>query len=321
MSGGDLKKSNDGGNLSSWGPTTPQPKSWMRRFRWLLIAGGVLVLLFLLVVLAPTLASMGWAKSIILGKVNDQLNGTLVAKEWDLNWFGGLELSEVRLYDKHKVQLLEMKRLKTELSVWDVVFGDMYNLGKTKVEGLAFSFEQYKDGSTNFSNLVKATPVEKNRDGNVTRPKMPDLKGDFDIDFWGTLSQESEKGKQQINVDRSSIKIKVPNINSQLANQIEVEFRTLDDRKGKLVASGSMKLFDKNIFDSERFSADENVEIQNAPLISALPFVDATKITKLDGIASSKIQVKMAGVDDVTIEGNTTIDNLAVGGPAMQGDT
>src|SRR5580765_5437415 len=128
MAGGESSKSGDGGGLSSWGPGTPAPKTFLRRFRWLIIAGGVLVLLFLLVVLAPTLASMGWAKSIILGKVNDQLNGTLEAKEWDLNWFGGLELREVRLFDKRKAQLAEVKRISTELSVWDVVFGDMYKL-------------------------------------------------------------------------------------------------------------------------------------------------------------------------------------------------
>src|SRR5688572_20159530 len=106
MSGGESK--GESGGLSSWGPTTPQPKTFVQRFRWLLIGGGVLVLLFLLVVLAPTLASMGWAKSIIIGKINEQLNGTLEAKEWSLNWSGGLELHEVRLYDKKKAQLAEM---------------------------------------------------------------------------------------------------------------------------------------------------------------------------------------------------------------------
>src|SRR5205823_6619665 len=92
-------------------------------------------------------------------------------------------------------------------------------------------------------------------------------------------------------------------------------------KTGKLVASGSAKLFDKFRFDNERFNADEGVEIQNVPLVGALPFLSAQQINKLDGIASSKIQVKMSGVDDVTVEGNTTVDNLAVGGPALQGDT
>src|SRR2546423_4375040 len=215
MSGGESKKSGDGGNLSSWGPGTPAPKSFVRRFRWLILAGSILLLLFLLVVLAPTIASMGWAKTMILGQVNDQLNGTIEAKEWDLNWFGGVELREVRLSDKKKVQLAEMKRLKTDLSVWDVVFGDYYTLGKTKVEGLAVNFKRYNDGTTNFSDLAKAAPGAKKDDANnKPRFKIPDLKGDFDIDFRGTLEQQDKDGNwQTIYLDRSSAKVKVPNIN------------------------------------------------------------------------------------------------------------
>src|SRR5215210_4104663 len=102
------KKTNDGGNLSNWGPSTPEPKTFLRRFRWLIVAGSIVVLLLLLVLLAPTIASMGWAKSIILGQINDQLNGTIEAGEWDLNWWGGTELHEVRLLDKDRKQLAEM---------------------------------------------------------------------------------------------------------------------------------------------------------------------------------------------------------------------
>src|SRR5258706_9968824 len=214
MSGGESKKSGDGGNLSSWGPTTPQPKTFVRRFRWLIVAASLLVLLFLLVVLAPTIASMGWAKSMILGQVNDQLNGTIDAKEWDLNWFGGIELREVRLFDKKKAQLAEMKRLKTDLSLWDVVFGDYYTLGKTKVEGLAVNFKQYNDGTTNFSDLARKPPAGQKPVASAAPFKMPDLKGGFDIDFRGTLEQQDKDGNwQTIYLDRSSAKGKGANIN------------------------------------------------------------------------------------------------------------
>jgi hypothetical protein len=324
MSGGEAK-TNDGGNLSSWGPTTPQPKTFLRRFRWLLIAGGVVVLLFLLVVLAPTLASMGWAKSIILGKVNDQLNGSLVAKDWDLNWFGGLELSEVRLYDKNKVQLAEMKRLKTELSVWDVVFGDMYNLGKTKVEGLAVNFKRFGDGTTNFSDLAKKTTVKKPGGEEETVVVVPDIKGEFDIDFRGTLEQQDKDGKwQTVIIDPSRAKVKVPNINATLPNDVDIQLRSGDGATGKFAASGSVKLFEKNKFDPEKLDhvqADETVEIVNVPLAAALPFLDPSSINKLAGSGNSKLAVKMAGVDDLTVEGNLTVDNLAVGGPKLQGDS
>src|SRR5205814_10304816 len=99
MAGGESKKSGDGGGLSAWGPGTPAPKSFVRRFRWLILAGSILLLSFLLVGLAPAIASMGWAKTLIVGQLNDQLNGTIEAKVWALNWFGGGALGEVRLFD------------------------------------------------------------------------------------------------------------------------------------------------------------------------------------------------------------------------------
>src|SRR5688572_10234794 len=193
MSGG--KSKNDGEGLSSWGPTTPQPKSFARRFRWLIVLGAVLVLLLILAALAPTLASTGWGKSIILGKVNNQLNGRLEAKEWSLSWFGGIELREVRLLDKEKRQLAEVKRITTDLSVADVLGGDYYELGKTRVEGLVVNFKRYKDGTTNFTGLAKTQPgAKKPSPSAASSPDVPDLKGDFNVDFRGTLEQQREDG-------------------------------------------------------------------------------------------------------------------------------
>jgi hypothetical protein len=123
---------------------------------------------------------------------------------------------------------------------------------------------------------------------------MPDLKGDFDVDFRATLEQENKDGKwETIEIQPSFAKVKVPNINSALTNQIEIEIRRLaDNSTGKLVASGSVRLFDKFRVDTERFGADESIEIQNVPLASALPFLDAKQIDKLAGTTSSKLQVK-----------------------------
>src|SRR5947207_1919892 len=169
---------------------------------------------------------MGWAKSIILGQINDQLNGTVEAKEWDLNWWGGTEIREVRIFHKHHAQLAEMKRLSTELSVMDILHGNYYALGKTKVEGLALDFKQNNDGTTNFTDLVKTAPAQKS--SSAAKPdskpfKMPDLKGDFDIDFRGTLAQQDKSGTwQKITVDRSSIKLKVPDINKAISHQIDI---------------------------------------------------------------------------------------------------
>jgi len=134
-----------------------------------------------------------------VGQVDDPGEGersaerTIEAKEWDLNWWGGIELREVRLFDKKKGAAGGDEEIADGFVGVDVVFGDMYNLGKTKAEGLAVNFKKYNDGTTNFSDLVKKTPGTKT----VKEPppfKMPDLKGEFDIDFRGRWSSRMRRG-------------------------------------------------------------------------------------------------------------------------------
>jgi len=160
MSGGESKKAMTVAAIFPHGVNYAQPKSFVRRFRWLLIGGGLVVLLLLLVMLAPMLASMGWAKSIILGRsmissmdARGQGMGPQLVRRPRAARGAALCQGQIAAGGDEAV--------RTELSVWDVVFGDMYNLGKTKVEGLAVNFKQYNDGTTNFSNLVKKTTVKK----------------------------------------------------------------------------------------------------------------------------------------------------------------
>src|SRR5882724_11513562 len=70
-------------------PTPPPKRRWLRRTLYV-VAGLVLVLL-LLVLLIPTIASMGWVRSIVVGKVNDQLNGKLQIADWSIGWTGGIK--------------------------------------------------------------------------------------------------------------------------------------------------------------------------------------------------------------------------------------
>src|SRR5947209_19673409 len=60
-------------------PAGASPKSAPRkRRRWRWVLGSLLVLLLLLgllIVLAPTLAGMGWARAIVVGQINKHLNG------------------------------------------------------------------------------------------------------------------------------------------------------------------------------------------------------------------------------------------------------
>ncbi|HEX2923998.1 MAG TPA: hypothetical protein VHS28_08230, partial [Chloroflexota bacterium] len=43
--------------------------------RWPFVVAGVVVLLVVLILLAPAILSMGWARSWVVGRINSGLNG------------------------------------------------------------------------------------------------------------------------------------------------------------------------------------------------------------------------------------------------------
>ena len=60
-------------------PPPPRKRRWLRRT---LLGIGILVLLLLiLLALAPTIASTGWARSIVVNKINQNLNGAVSSRE------------------------------------------------------------------------------------------------------------------------------------------------------------------------------------------------------------------------------------------------
>ena len=71
---------------SALAPSAPR-RRWPR---WLLIGGGIAVLLvILLVLLIPTLLSTGPGGRWVMGMVSDAVQGTVSADDLSFAWFGG----------------------------------------------------------------------------------------------------------------------------------------------------------------------------------------------------------------------------------------
>src|SRR5262245_15930829 len=125
-----------GDPASSPTPELSVPRRSGRR-RWAIVLGAIVVILLVLLLLAPGIASSSWVRSIVVGKINQSINGRVQIDDWSLSWRGGTQVSGVRLF-QNEAQILEMKKLSTDLGVWGVLFGKGYALGKTRVEGLDF---------------------------------------------------------------------------------------------------------------------------------------------------------------------------------------
>src|SRR6185295_3727595 len=90
-------------------PNTP-PKKRRRRWPWVILA--IVLLLVLLVALAPTLLSTAPARSIVVSKINNNLNGTLSVSDWSLGWTSGVVLNGVKVDDASGRRIVEVASIR-----------------------------------------------------------------------------------------------------------------------------------------------------------------------------------------------------------------
>src|SRR5690349_4964118 len=97
-------------------PAAPSPKRRRRRL-WPKVLLILLILIVLAVVFAPALLSTAPARSFVVGKINQNLNGRVEINNWALGWASPVTVSGIKVFDKSGVQILELPRLTTELTL------------------------------------------------------------------------------------------------------------------------------------------------------------------------------------------------------------
>lgn len=290
-----------------------QPAPVRKRRRWIWVVAGGVVLIVLLIALAPTLISTAPVRKIVLAQVNRSIDGALSVEDWSLGWTSGIRVHGVRLFHQD-AQILELQRLETSLTLLDVLRGNL-TFGQTDVLGLAFVAQIFSDGTTNFHRALKLQPSE----GAVV---VPDMSGRFKLDFRGTVTRQQPDGSwQTVQIDPSSVQANIVNINDPIGHTANVSLRVGDQPAGQIQADGSIKLFQKNELALDALLADETVQVRSLQLAALKPFVAGADISTLEGVASVQLAAKVAGIRQLDVQGYARIDDLAVGGAALSGDT
>src|SRR3954447_8665588 len=137
-------------------PAAPPPKRKRRRWPWVIL---VLLLLILgVIALAPTIASIGVVRSMVVGKVNNNLNGHVEIADWSFGWGGPQTISGIKVYDDQKRLVLDIPRVKVGISLINAAKQN-FALGDDNVIDVAsFNVVVDKDGHTNLERLAKTQP-------------------------------------------------------------------------------------------------------------------------------------------------------------------
>ncbi len=219
---------------------------------WLKILAGLVVALILLVLLIPTIAGFGFVRSIVVGKVNDNLNGKVEIDDWSLGWFGGIHVKGMRVYDEAGTKIASIDSVDTGLTVLDAIRGN-YSLGKTSVEGLDFLLKVDANGETNFDKLAKTSATKKAKEHpekSAEEPpsKLPDVTGDFSLDGKGEIQVA---GQPDHHVKSLKASATITGINDPIKHSANVQLALGDGPTCTVDVTGTISAIKNNVVDTD----------------------------------------------------------------------
>src|SRR2546421_6016470 len=256
------------------GPAATSPKRKRRR-RWPLVLLVLLLLLVPIVLFAPALLSTSPARSFVVGKINQNLNGKVEIDHWSLGWMSPVRVTGLEVFDKAGAQIVELPRLTTELSLLDAVRGHL-RLGKVTVEGLDVLVRRDAQGNLNLSELMRTASAKEGAklqaargaektSSSQTETKLPDVSGELHLVNCRATYEDLLQG-QTFQFPSIAGEIKFPDINRPIDHTLEIVCKVGNSSPGKLSVAGKADVAENNILQKDRADLDEKVTIQGVQL-------------------------------------------------------
>lgn len=147
----------------------PSPRRQRSPIRWILIAGGILVLaILLLVALAPTLVSTGWGTRFIERTVARSGAGALTLEHLRLSWRRGVQARGIAYRDASGTTEVNVDAVDVDTPLWRLASGRR-DLGTVRIERPVIRFAA---GPSQPAPAPPPTPTRP-RDEGVPSPRGP----------------------------------------------------------------------------------------------------------------------------------------------------
>ena len=125
----------------------------MKLSRLLTVLAVVIIIVFGMVLAAPTLLSTNAGKSFLLNRINSSIPGTISIKTLDLAWFGGQRVEGFAVNGPDGKQVLSLERLSTKASLLAMVLGNLH-FSSTEVSGLRAQIIVDEEGTTSLQRAL-----------------------------------------------------------------------------------------------------------------------------------------------------------------------
>ncbi|MEM6314496.1 MAG: hypothetical protein AAF743_10435, partial [Planctomycetota bacterium] len=288
-------------------PAKPK-RRWLR---WIVGVVAVLVVgLVLVVALLPTLLSTGPGTNLVLGFVNDQVNGRVAAEDLSVGWFSGASMRGVEIFEPAATgddQLVAtVKSLDTELTLLGALGGTL-DFGETVGVIDIHRGRVDRNGKLNLAEIF-APMTEGDSD-----TETPAIAGNFDLQIDGSLEYpdttgNTAGGSRTIKIDGTRIAAQVTDLAEPIMASV-----TLPVTDGR--TTGKLVLDDMNI-DPATLAGSGDIRLEAFDLALLDPVLQlAQRDERLFGVADAALSAERSG-DVTTLAGSLTVVGLGADGLA-----
>lgn len=302
-------------------PIEPQPAPTKKKRRWVLKSIiGLVVLILLLVLLAPSIISTGVVRDVVVGQINSSsINGKLAIKDWSFGWTSGVHIDGVTLNDANNEHLLSIAEISTPLSLAKAATGNI-DLGDVTIKGVDVNAVIDPSGQLNFAKVFKPS----NKPPSNQPSRLPNVKGTIHVtEVTGTFEDDPDHTTVGIPQENPlNVTVAIPDIDQPIQDTIDLGLK-VDEKNFALVKiSGTVLAIQNRYVDIDHLAADQTIELSQGDLSAVTQTLHAMGLDlTVTGNVDGKIMASVKTLKDISADGTIEVANASVGGKQMEGDT
>ena len=304
-------------------PLAPVKK---KRRRWPWVIGAVVLMLIVLVLIAPTLISLGFARAIVVSQVNGKLNAHVQIKDWSLGWFSPISLDGVVVNDASNRQILQLSRVSTGLNLWNALRGK-YELGQTKIEGLDVLVSREADGSINWQHIAKGSETgSKTSGGNEgagaggksnTTAKLPDVRGQVIVSDASLTYEDRSHNSPPVQLRGVQLDVNIADINQPISDTLAAQVQVGSAPPGTIAAGGTIKAVANNEVSQNTADVDQTVKLSGLELSALSGLLGPSAPAQLKGRTDGQLVIHLANGKDGTVQASLDSKGFGASGGKM----
>ncbi|MEC8653467.1 MAG: hypothetical protein VXY92_12995 [Planctomycetota bacterium] len=302
--------SNSGAQRTEAAVTPTRPRKATRRV-WMALAA-----VMALVLLAPTILSMGALRSFVEGQLSERLRGDATVEDVSFGWLTGLEVQGLRVENPPGFSMerpaVTLQSLNADVALGALVFGELDASGE--LVGLAVHVEQREDGATNLQRLAAAEAPPQVASA---APDAPDEDG---------AAAERPQFALDVRLRDGAVTIRREGELLETLTDFACAARSASGSDDvQIEASGKLRAGDfaaQLRLDPRAETTDASLVAHGLDLAAWRPLLDSLmpgQWTALSGKVDGEVRAKLHRGDQVEVDGELVVDGPHLAGPVVQG--